>query len=109
MIYELRTYWAAEGKHDAIIERFRSLTMGMFDRLGMKVVGFWTPDPVDEASGDLVYLMVFEDEDAKEKAWTTFQADPEWVAGFAASRVDGKLVTRLQSVILQPTDFSSLQ
>lgn len=109
MIYELRTYWAADGKHDAIIERFRSLTMGIFARLGMQVVGFWTPDPVTEESGDLVYLMAFEDADAMEKAWTVFRADQEWVDGFAASRVDGHLVTRLQSVILQPTDFSPLQ
>ncbi len=109
MIYELRTYWAAEGKHDAIIERFRSLTMGIFERMGMQVVGFWTPDPVTEENGDLVYLMAFENLEAKEQAWETFRADPEWVAGFAASRVNGPLVVKVQSTILIATDFSPLQ
>lgn len=109
MIYELRTYWAAEGKHDAIIERFRSLTMGIFARLGMHVVGFWEPSPVTEESGDLVYLMAFENRRAKEKAWQTFREDPEWTAGFTASRVDGPLVVRVVSTILEPTDFSPMQ
>ena len=109
MIYELRTYWAAEGKHDAIIERFRSLTMGIFARLGMQVVGFWTPAPVSEENGDLVYLMAFDDVDTMEKDWVIFQDDPEWTAGFAASRQDGPLVTRVVSTILTPTDYSPLQ
>ena len=109
MIYELRTYWAEEGKHDAIIERFRSLTMGIFARLGMQVVGFWTPDPVTEESGDLVYIMAFEDEGTKDKAWATMREDQEWVDGFTASRKNGPLVCKVQSVLLQPTDFSPLQ
>ena len=109
MIYELRTYWAAEGKHDAVIERFRSLTMGIFDRLGMQVVGFWTPKSITEETGDLVYLMAFDSVDAMEKAWEVFRADPEWVAGFAASRKHGHLVTKVDSTVLKPTDFSPMQ
>jgi hypothetical protein len=109
MIYELRTYWAEEGKHDAIIERFRSLTMGIFKRLGMQVVGFWTPDPVTAESGDLVYLLAFQDETAKEQAWATFRYDPEWVEGRAASEVNGRLVTHLVSILLKPTDFSPMK
>lgn len=109
MIYELRTYWAAEGKHDAIIERFRSLTMGIFDRLGMQVVGFWTPDNISEETGDLVYLMVFEDEAAMKQAWTQFRVDPEWIAGKAASEKAGTLVNRVTSTLLTPTDFSPMQ
>ena len=109
MIYELRTYWAAEGKHDAIIERFRSLTMGIFVRLGMQVVGFWTPKVISEETGDLVYLMAFDDVEAMEKAWETFQADPEWVAGYAASREQGPLVIKVVSTVITPTDFSPMQ
>jgi hypothetical protein len=109
MIYELRTYWAAEGKHDAIIERFRSLTMGVFERLGMQVVGFWTPKHITEGTGDLVYIMAFEDVDAMEAAWETFRSDPEWRAGYAASQVEGRLVTRIVSTVLSPTDFSPMK
>ena len=45
MIYELRTYWAAPGKAEALHNRFRTLTLGIFAKHAMQVVGFWTPDP----------------------------------------------------------------
>ena len=39
-------------------------------------------------------------------AWTAFQNDPDWIAGKAASEVDGKLVDKLTSVVLKLTDYS---
>ncbi|MBC8074584.1 MAG: NIPSNAP family protein [Chloroflexales bacterium] len=108
MIYELRTYWAAPGKLDALHERFRSLTLRIFVRHQMQVVGFWTPQPSDETSGDLVYLLTFPSVEALEQAWTAFRADPEWQAGKAASEAAGALVTKLTSRTLVPTNYSPL-
>lgn len=106
MIYELRTYWAAPGKVEALHTRFRTLTMGIFARLGMEVVGFWTPDPATAETGDLVYLMRFPSREALAEAWATFRADPEWLAGREASERDGKLAERVVSTILTTTDYS---
>jgi hypothetical protein len=108
VIYELRTYWAAPGKLDALHERFRSLTLRVFARHQMEVVGFWAPQPADEASGDIVYLMAFPSVEALEAAWAAFRADPEWQSGKAASEADGTLVTKLTSRVLAPTDYSPL-
>jgi hypothetical protein len=105
MIYELRTYWAAPGKMDALHRRFRTLTLGIFQRHNMDVVGFWTPLPATGETGDLVYLLRFPDEAAKAAAWTAFQNDPDWIAGKSASERDGKLVDRLTSVLLNSTDY----
>jgi hypothetical protein len=106
MIYELRTYWAEPGKIKNLHQRFRSLTLGLFARHQMQVVGFWTPEPATPESGDLVYILRFQDEEAMKAAWKAFQNDPEWIAGKAASEVDGKLVTRLTSMVLHKTDYS---
>jgi hypothetical protein len=106
MIYELRTYWAAPGKIDDLHRRFRTLTLGLFERHGMEVVGFWTPCPPTPESGDLVYLLRFADEAGKESAWEAFRSDPDWIAGKAASEKDGTLVVRLTSVVLQPTAYA---
>lgn len=106
MIYELRTYWAAPGKINNLHERFRSLTMGVFQRHHMEVVGFWTPTPATPESGDLIYILRFADEECKIAAWKAFQNDPEWIAGKAASEMDGTLVTKLTSVILESTDYA---
>jgi hypothetical protein len=109
MIYELRTYWAAPGKLENLLERFRSLTLKVFKRHQMDVVAFWTPAPCTPESGDLVYILRFSDEKALNTAWDAFRADPEWVEGKAASEMDGTLVTKLSSVLLEPTDFSPLK
>jgi hypothetical protein len=106
MIYELRTYWAAPGKSEALHQRFRTLTRGLFERHQIKVVGFWTPSPVTEESGDLVYLVAFPDQAAQEHAWAAFRADPDWQAGKAASEVNGALTRKIVSLLLLPTDYS---
>lgn len=109
MIYELRTYWAAPGKAEALHQRFRGLTLGLFDRHNMQVVGFWIPDPITEQTGDLVYIMAFPDREALKQAWDAFRADPDWQAGKAASEVNGLLTSKVTSVVLEPTDYSPLQ
>jgi hypothetical protein len=109
MIYELRTYWAYPGKADALHNRFRTLTLQLFERYGMNLVGFWSPEPVTEATGDLVYILAFRDRAAMAEAWDCFRNDPDWQAGKAASEVDGALTERLTSVVLQPTDYSPLR
>lgn len=108
MVYELRTYWASPGKLNALNARFQYLTLGIFARHQMEVVGFWTPEPATEETGDLVYILRFQDEDALHAAWAAMRADPDWVAGKAASEAEGALVTRLTSQILHPTSYSPL-
>jgi hypothetical protein len=109
MIYELRTYWAAPGKAAALHNRFRTLTLRIFAKHGMQVVGLWTPDPSTEETGDLVYIMAFADQAAKDRAWESFRADPDWIAGRAASEKEGALAVRVKSVVLLPTDYSPLK
>jgi hypothetical protein len=108
MIYELRTYWAAPGKIEALHQRFQNVTLQVFERQHMDVVGFWTPSPVTSDSGDLVYILRFDSEAAMTAAWDAFRADPQWIEGRAASEKDGRLVDRLTSVTLQPTGYSPL-
>jgi hypothetical protein len=108
VIYELRNYWVAPGKLDALNTRFRSLTLRMFERHGMEVVGFWTPEASTEAVGDLVYMLRFPDTAAMQRSWAAMRADSEWLNGKAASEVDGPLVDHLTSTLLTPTDYSPL-
>lgn len=107
MIYELRTYWAAPGKADALHERFRSLTLRIFARHQMNVVGCWTPDDI-ENNGALIYMLAFADREAVQSSWAAFRADEEWRTGKAASEANGPLVERIESRILTPTDYSPI-
>lgn len=111
-VFELRTYHAAPGKIDALHDRFREHTVPLFDKHGLTVIGFWTPQEGQQLSGDtLVYLLAFSDRDAAEAAWSSFRADPAWIQAKAESeeRNGGSLTTSIESVFLNPTDYSVLR
>ena len=108
--FELRTYTAAPGKLEALHARFRDHTNALFTKHGMTLVGFWVPSDADKgAANTLVYLLAFPNRAARDKAWADFQADAEWVAVRKASEVDGKLTEKVDSLILNATDYSAMK
>src|SRR5689334_18346705 len=48
-VYEMRTYFAAPGKLEALHARFRNHTIEIFKKHGMGIVAFWVP--VDQTTG----------------------------------------------------------
>ncbi len=108
-VFELRTYTAAEGKHDALLARFRDHTMRIFDKHGMTNVGYWTPQEAPGSDQTLVYLLAHPSRAAADANWQAFIADPEWQEVFEASRVEGPLIAGLERLYLEPTDFSPMR
>lgn len=108
MIYELRTYHAMPGKLPALQARFRDHTTALFEKHGMKNVGYWT-NVIGGSSDEMIYMLAFEDLGHRERAWAAFQADPEWQRLRAESERDGTLNHRFENQILAPTDFSPLK
>jgi len=102
--FELRTYYAAPGKLDALLARFRNHTTGLFEKHGMVNIGYWTP--LTNTDNQLIYLLAYPDREARDKSWKEFAADPAWQAAAKESEKDGKLVSKVKSVFLKPTDFS---
>jgi len=108
--FELRTYTAAPGKLEALHARFRNHTNRLFAKHGMKIVGFWVPSDKDKgADNTLVYLLRYPDRAAREKAWEDFRKDPAWIAARDASEANGKLVDKVDSVMLTATDYSPMK
>ena len=107
-VFEMRTYFAAEGKLQDLHGRFRKHTNAMFKKHGMDVVGYWTPqaEPGKPAPETIVYILAFPDREAAKASWTAFAADPAWQKAKADSEKDGKLVAKIESVFLDPTDYS---
>jgi hypothetical protein len=103
-VFEMRTYYAAEGKLEALHARFRDHTLKLFERHGMTNLGYWTP--IDNPDGKLIYILAYDDNAAREQAWKAFMADPDWKKAAAASEVDGRLVAKVESTFLRPTDYS---
>jgi hypothetical protein len=108
-IFELRTYHAAPGKFAALQARFRDHTLGLFAKHGFTVVGFWSPLDAEGGSVEqLVYILAFDDLETAEKTWSAFRSDEEWISVKAESERDGPLTTAIESLYLEPTDYSPL-
>ena len=103
-VFEMRTYWAAEGKLDALNARFREHTTKIFEKYGITNVGYWVP--LDNAENKLIYFLAYASRDAREKSWQAFLADLEWRRVQRESELDGKLVEKVESRFLQATDYS---
>lgn len=109
-VFEMRTYTAHEGRGPAMHKRFREHTCELFKKNGMELVGFWTPMTEKDGKADkLVYILAFPSKEAAEKSWKAFQADPEWIKARDASEADGKIVKKVESVYLDPTDYSPVK
>lgn len=102
--YEMRIYYAAEGKLDALHARFRDHTTKLFEKHGMTNVGYWTP--VENPTRKLTYVLSYPDRAAREKSWKAFLADPAWQKAHRESEVGGKLVAKIESLFLEATDYS---
>jgi hypothetical protein len=109
-VFELRTYYTNEGKLDDLHKRFREHTNRIFKKHGIEIVGFWTPEDDKDGKGEkLVYLIAFPSREAAKKAWQEFRDDPEWQKVYAESHKNGVIVKKVDSVFLDPTDYSPIK
>ena len=108
MVYELRVYHIVPGRMPAILNRFDTVTCRLFEKHGIKQVGFWTV-AIGESSSDLVYMLQWESLADRDKKWGAFAADPEWIEARAKSEADGPIVASITNSILTPTSFSTLK
>lgn len=108
-VFELRTYTANEGKLPDLLARFRNHTTRLFEKHGMTNIGYWVPKDPPLAENTLIYILAYPSREAAKKAWEGFRNDPEWKKAQAASEVNGRLVKKVDSVYLDPTDFSAIR
>ena len=108
-VYELRTYTTPPGKLDALKARFRDHTITIFNKHGMKSVGYWVPQDGPEHENTLIYILEHESREAATKNWADFRTDPEWVKAKGDSEKDGSLTTQVKSVFMDATDFSAIK
>ncbi len=106
-VFEIRTYYANEGKLDALLARFRDHTVTLFKKHGMTNVGYWVP--ADNKENKLVYMLAFPSREARNKAFKAFGADPDWQKAYKESTKDGRLVKNIVNDFLSGTDFSKIK
>lgn len=106
MIHELRIYQCLPGRLPALLNRFETITLGLWQRHGIRQAGFWTT-LIGHSNQELTYLLEWESLAERETKWTAFQTDPEWIAKRAETEKDGQIVANITSQLLTPTSFSA--
>ena len=107
MIYELREYDIEPGKMRDYDKRFEEVDIvSLFEKHGMKVIGFWHTVIGENAQNRLVYMLGYPSLGEREKSWAAFQTDPDWQQARAESEKNGPLVAKAYNQILRPTAYS---
>jgi hypothetical protein len=108
-LFELRRY---ESHSDPAalrkIEMFnnRGGEIGIFRRTGLTPV-FFGETVVGPHMPNLTYMLTFPDMSARDAAWATFQADPEW-RRLAGDPYFADTVSSITDTILRPTQYSQI-
>ena len=108
MIYELRVYRCVPGRLPALLKRFENTTLKLWDKHGIRQAGFFTT-LIGESNQELTYMLAWESLAEREKKWTGFMTDPDWMAARAKSEEDGQIVGNIVSQLLVPTAFSAMK
>jgi len=108
-VFELRTYTCYEGKLPDLLARFRNHTIGIFEKHGMTSIAYWVPQDSPAHENTLIYVIAHASREAAKKNWDGFRSDPEWQKVQKESEANGKIVNKVESVFMDPTDFSPMK
>ena len=108
-VFEVRTYTAPEGKLEELHKRFRDHTLRIFRKHDMTSVGYFRPQDAPLKDNTLIYVLAHPSREAAKKNWADFQADPEWQKVSTESQVNGRIVSKVESIFADPADYSPIK
>jgi len=107
-VFELRVYHTLPGKAPALEARFRDKTAALLAKHDLNVIGYWVPNDPPASENTFLYIVAHRSlEDAK-KNWAALRADPDFAEIVKSEQAD-KLVERVDSTYMHPTDFSPMK
>src|SRR3546814_17638538 len=95
MIHELRVYRCVPGRLPALLKRFETVTLKLWERHGIRQAGFWTV-LVGESNQDLYYLLAWDSLAERAAKWKAFAADPAWLEKRAEPAKDGAIIASVR-------------
>ena len=110
-VFELRVYKTMPGKRETLANRFRDHTSAMFERAGMKNVGYFNAITGDDTDDTFVYLLAYPSREARDDMWRelgTYEDFQDLIV--QVERDDNrKLVDTIDARLLVPTSYSELK
>jgi hypothetical protein len=103
-LLEIRTYVTPDKKGlDALVKRMRDESK-IFDRLGMKSVGYFVAAEAPKSENTFIYILAHESREKAKENWSAFGKDAEWAELRKKSAPTGQI--KITSQFVTPTDFS---
>lgn len=96
--FEVRKYYANDGKLQDLLNRFQNHTMKLFEKAGMENIAYFVP--VDNTDNSMTYILGYPDEKSRDRMWTEFGNDPTWKKAKAESEVNGSLVKSVDQTFM---------
>jgi hypothetical protein len=105
-VFELRVYHVLPGQMPALESRFRDTTSKLMAKHNLEVVGDW----VAESTADYTFvdILAHPSRDEAKKNWDALMADPQFQEVMKSEQAN-KLVEKIDSTYMRPTDFSPLK
>jgi hypothetical protein len=107
-VFELRVYHSVPGKLPALESRFRDTASKLLAKHGLNAVGYWIPDDPPASSNTFIYVLAHPSREEAKTNWAAMFADPEFKEMMKAEQGD-KVVEKVDSTYMHPTDFSPLK
>jgi NIPSNAP len=107
-VFELRIYHAVPGKVPALESRFRDTASKLLAKHDLKAVGYWVPEGAPAWDNTFVYLLAHPSREEAKKNWAAMFTDPAFQEMAKSEQAD-KLVEKVDSAYMRPTDFSGMK
>ncbi len=108
VIHELRVYHCAQGRLPALHRRFEEATLPLWRRHGIEAIGFWVTE-VGPSNQARTFMIRWASLAERERLWSAFNADPDWLSARARFEAEGPIVARIENQLLTPTAYSPLR
>lgn len=106
-VFELNVYHAVPGKVPKLEERFRDASK-LLAKHDLTVSGYWVPESDPAWANTFVYIVAASSREEMEKNWDAFHADPAFQK-YLESELAEKLIEKVDSLYMRPTDLSALR
>ncbi len=108
-VFELRVYHTVPGKSHALETRFRDKVTKLFAKYNMKSIGYWIPEDAPASDNEFIYILAHPSKDEATAHWAAFRADPAFKEMQKEEQTDAKIVEKVDSTYMDPTDFSPVK
>jgi NIPSNAP len=107
--FELRIYHAFPGKMPELESRFRDTTSKLLAKHDLKAVGYWvTEGDVPAWDNALIFIVDHRSLEEAKEHWQAFRTDPAFQEELKSEQAN-KLVEKVDSTYMRPTDFSPMK